>query len=37
MTFRFSSLFICLTGGGGGGGVGVGGGSYIILADFLMW
>ena len=36
MTFRSSSLFICLTGGGGGGGGG-GGASYRILADFLMW
>ena len=36
MTFRSSSLFICLTGGGGGG-VGGGGVSYRILADFLMW
>ena len=28
MTFRSSSLFMCLTGGGV---------SYRILADFLMW
>ena len=38
MTFRSSSLFICLTWVGGGGGGGGGGGvSYRILADFLMW